>query len=55
MSVLMISSCRISHFGMNPVSGGSPPSDSRVSRITIVDRADLFHRLAKDLILVTVE
>lgn len=37
---------------MNPVSGGRPPSDSRVSMIMRVIGVDLFHRLASDLIFV---
>lgn len=28
-----VSSCKISHFGINPVSGGSPPND--ISRISV--------------------
>lgn len=34
-------SCRISHFGMNPVSGGRPPSDNS-TRAVVVVRIGLF-------------
>lgn len=30
------SSCRISHFGINPVSGGSPPSDNSTRAAAVV-------------------
>lgn len=33
----------INHFGRNPVSGGSPPRDSMVTRINKVIRGSLFH------------
>lgn len=56
MAIVMLlwatSSCRISHLGMNPVNGGRPPSDSRVSMMIRVIGVDLFHRLANDLIFV---
>lgn len=29
-------SCRISHFGIKPVSGGSPPSDSNTRAVVVV-------------------
>lgn len=32
----VVSSFRISSFGMNPVSGGSPPRDVSVSRVIVV-------------------
>lgn len=32
----VVSSSRTSHFGMKPVRGGRPPSDSRVSIIMMV-------------------
>lgn len=48
----LISSCKISHLGINPVRGGSPPSDSRVSEMIIMFGADLFHKIDSELILV---
>lgn len=36
-----VSSCRISHFGINPDNGGRPPSDSRVIR-AMIDRSGDF-------------
>lgn len=33
----------IIHFGINPVSGGSPPKESRVSRIIGIVIGSLFH------------
>lgn len=53
MLLLFTSSCKMSHFGINPVSGGRLPSDIRVIMIIMVIGVDLFHRLASDLILVT--
>lgn len=35
-SCCFVSSCRISHFGIKPVSGGRPPRDSRVSIVVTV-------------------
>lgn len=32
----VVSSCKISHFGINPVSGGSPPRDSSVRAVVAV-------------------
>lgn len=52
MLLLDTSSCKMSHFGIKPVSGGSPPRDSSVRRIATVMGADLFHRLVRDLIFV---
>lgn len=31
-----VSSCRISHFGINPVRGGRPPSDRRTRAVVVV-------------------
>lgn len=36
-----VNSCRINHFGMNPVSGGSPPSDN-ITKVAIAARIGLF-------------
>lgn len=38
-----VSSWMIIHFGMNPDSGGRPPSDNVVSRMAVVSRGILFH------------
>lgn len=35
------SSCRINHFGINPVSGGRPPSDNNTKAVVVV-RTGLF-------------
>lgn len=51
--LLATSSCRISHFGIKPVRGGSPPRDRSVRRMAVVMGADLFHRFVSDLIFVT--
>lgn len=32
----LVSSWRMSHFGMNPASGGSPPRDSKISGVRAV-------------------
>lgn len=53
MLLLDTSSCKINHFGMKPVRGGSPPKDRSVRRMAVVMGADLFHRLVSDLIFVT--
>ncbi len=37
-------SCRISHFGINPVNGGKPPSDSS-SRAVVAVRVGLFDQV----------
>ena len=42
----------MSHLGINPVRGGSPPNDRRVSVIITIIGADLFHRVDNELILV---
>lgn len=42
----------IIHLGKNPVSGGSPPKDSIVSKIKIVNTGDLFHIRDNDNVVV---
>lgn len=37
-------SCKISHFGINPVSGGSPPNDSS-TRAVVAVRVGLFGQI----------
>lgn len=51
--LLDTSSCKINHFGIKPVKGGSPPRDRSVRRMAVVIGADLFHRFVSDLIFVT--
>lgn len=47
-----VSSCKISHFGMNPVSGGKPPNESR-TRAAVDARTGFFGQaVARVLILV---
>lgn len=48
-----VSSCRINHLGINPVSGGRPPNESivRVAVVTIIGPFD--HDSASVLIFVT--
>ena len=48
----LVSSCRISHFGMNPVKGGSPPSDSRTKGVAVVRIGALAHDVVRALIVV---
>lgn len=49
-----VNSCKISHFGMNPVSGGKPPNESR-TRAAIDVRTGFFDQvIARVLILVVV-
>lgn len=48
----MASSCKISHFGMKPVSGGRPPSDRSIRGIRDVRIGALVHDVARELIVV---
>lgn len=48
----LASSCRISHFGMKPVSGGRPPSDRRIRGMREVRMGALVHDVARELIVV---
>lgn len=50
-----MSSCRISHFGINPVSGGRPASESMVTRFTAVMAGALAQLVASVLIFVADE
>lgn len=45
-----VSSCRIIHFGMNPVSGGSPPSDSR-TRAVVDASTGLFDQVVASVLI----
>lgn len=47
-----VSSWRISHFGMKPVSGGSPPRDRRMRGISDVIIGVLAHEMVKEPIVV---
>lgn len=48
----IVSSCKMSHFGINPVSGGRPPRDSRAKVAVAVRRGDLDQLMASVLIFV---
>lgn len=50
--LLDTSSLMIIHFGINPVSGGSPPRDIRTIKIVEVRIGDLFHVLDSDKVVV---
>lgn len=52
MLLFEISSLRITHFGINPVRGGNPPSDISTIKIVGVKRGDLFHRLDRERVVV---
>lgn len=45
-----MSSCRINHFGINPVNGGRPPSDIKRSIIRAVVGGDRVEDVVKSLI-----
>lgn len=51
-SPCLVSSCRISHFGMNPVRGGSPASESIVTKFTVVMIGAFVQLVARTLIFV---
>lgn len=51
-SPCLVSSCKISHFGMNPVSGGKPASDNIVTRFTVVMTGAFVQLVARILIFV---
>ena len=48
----LVSSCKISHFGINPVKGGSPPRDRRTSGVAVVRIGALGHDVVRALIVV---
>ena len=48
----LVSSWRISHFGMKPVSGGSPPSDRRMRGVRDVSAGAFAQEVASILMLV---
>ena len=47
----LVSSCRISHLGANPVRGGRPPRESRIRGASPVRAGVLAHEVARVLIL----
>lgn len=48
----LVSSCRISHFGMKPVRGGRPPNDRRMRGMRAVRVGVLAQDVARELIVV---
>lgn len=46
----LVSSCRISHFGPKPVSGGRPARESIIRGVNAVKTGDLVHAVASTLI-----
>lgn len=46
----VVSSCRISHFGINPVRGGSPPSDINTISTKAVVVGEIIHEVVRSLI-----
>lgn len=52
MLSFFVSSWIIIHFGRNPVSGGSPPSDSIMVRMAVVIRGVLFHECDSESVVV---
>ena len=48
-----VSSCRINHFGMNPVSGGKPPNESR-TRAVVDARTGFFDQVVARVFIVVV-
>ncbi len=49
-----MSSCRISHFGINPVSGGSPPRERR-ERAAVAVRMGTFDQLVASILIFVAE
>lgn len=52
--LFFVSSCTIIHLGKKPVSGGSPPKDSKEIRIVMVIVGVLFHRFDRASVVVLV-
>lgn len=50
--LFLVSSWMIIHLGMNPVSGGRPPSDSRIRSARAVISGVLFERWDSDRVVV---
>lgn len=51
-SSCLVSSCRISHFGIKPVKGGRPPRDNKIRGARHVIAGDLVQEMARVLMLV---
>lgn len=51
----MVNSFRISHFGMKPVSGGSPPNAIRVIIVIVESVGEIVHNVPKSLVVLVVE
>lgn len=47
-----VSSCKINHLGINPVSGGRPPSESKMRGVKQAIIGALVHEVAKALMFV---
>lgn len=45
---LFVNSCRINHFGIKPVNGGSPPNESSVISSIVMSRGDFVQLRASD-------
>lgn len=50
--VCFVNSCRISHFGMNPVSGGRPPKERRRRGVRAVRAGAFVQEVARAFIVV---
>jgi len=48
----LVSSCKISHLGMNPDRGGRPPKDSTIKGKKAVSAGALDHEVANEFIVV---
>lgn len=48
----LVSSCRISHFGINPVRGGRPPRDRRTRGVSEVSAGAFAQEVARVLMVV---
>lgn len=46
----VVSSSIISHFGIKPVRGGSPPNESKISMVIAVIGGEVVHEVAMSLI-----
>lgn len=53
-SPCFVSSCKISHFGINPVKGGRPPNDSRTRAAVVVSVGVFVQARASVLIFVVI-
>lgn len=52
---LVVSSFRISHLGINPVSGGSPPNAMRVIIVIVESVGEIVHIVPKSLVVLVVD